>query len=123
MLTAIWALRSGLALMVLIGETRFGIGQVVHHRRFNYRGLIVKVDSTFQGSGDWYQKMAQSKPSKDQPWYHVLVDQSDRQTYVAERNLLQGTDFDFIQHPALPLFFEAYWDGIYVPRPMTGPDN
>ena len=107
--------------MVMLGETRFSIGQIVDHRRFEYRGLIVQVDDEFRGTEEWYQQMAKSQPPRDRPWYHVLVDQSGRQTYVAEGNLQLSGDISFIEHPAVPFFFEAYWDGIFVPRFIKPP--
>ncbi|MFT4926155.1 MAG: heat shock protein HspQ, partial [Phenylobacterium sp.] len=51
----------------------FCIGQVVHHRLFDYIGLIYEVDPYFMLSDEWYDQVAKSKPAKDQPWYHVLV--------------------------------------------------
>ena len=66
---------------------KFSIGQIIHHLRFDYRGVIVDVDADFHGSEEWYREMAKSKPPRDKPWYHVLVDQSNTTTYVAEQNL------------------------------------
>jgi len=63
---------------------KFSIGDIIHHLRFDYRGVIYDVDATFQGTEEWYNQMAKSKPPRDQPWYHVLVDQSASMTYVAE---------------------------------------
>ena len=37
-------------------DCKFSIGQLVHHRRFDYRGVIVDVDATFQGTESWYQQ-------------------------------------------------------------------
>ena len=37
----------------------------------------------------WYEQVAQSRPSKNKPWYHVLVHTAEHTTYVAEQN------FDF----------------------------
>ena len=53
--------------------SNFTIGQTVHHLNFGYRGVVVSLDETFQGSADWYEVVAQSRPPKDKPWYHVLV--------------------------------------------------
>jgi heat shock protein HspQ len=64
----------------------FSIGQIVQHRLFNYRGVVIDVDYKFLGTEDWYEQVARSRPPKEQPWYHVLVDNSIHQTYVAERN-------------------------------------
>jgi heat shock protein HspQ len=56
------------------GEARLQVGQVVRHRLFDYRGVIYDVDPVFSLSEEWYEQMARSRPPKDQPWYHVLVD-------------------------------------------------
>ena len=66
---------------------KFSIGKIIHHLRFDYRGVIIDVDADFQGSEEWYREMAKSKPPRNKPWYHVLVDKSNTMTYVAEQNL------------------------------------
>jgi heat shock protein HspQ len=93
---------------------KFAIGQLVCHKLFHYRGVIVDVDPVFQGSDDWYERMAQSRPPKDRPWYHVLVDNADYETYVAERNLDLDISGKPINHPAIGLFFDELRDGIYL---------
>ncbi|MDP7601298.1 MAG: heat shock protein HspQ [Rhodospirillales bacterium] len=45
----------------------FTAGQLVHHKRFDYRGVIIDVDAEFHGTDDWYTQMAFSKPPKDNP--------------------------------------------------------
>lgn len=94
----------------------FTVGELVHHQMFDYRGVVVDVDSEFNGTEEWYEQVAKSRPPKDQPWYHVLVDQSDRQTYVAQRNLDVEPDPRPIEHPLVDLFFEDFRDGIYITR-------
>ena len=39
---------------------KFHTGQVIHHKRFQYRGVIVGVDLTFQLSDEWYDEVAKS---------------------------------------------------------------
>ena len=68
-------------------HAKFFLGQIIHHKHFNYRGVIVSADPDFQNSEAWYEKMAISKPPKDQPWYHILVHDAFHTTYVAEKNL------------------------------------
>ena len=99
-----------------IARPCFGIGELVHHRKFGYRGVVVDVDPSFQGSEEWYQAVARSRPPKDRPWYHVLVDGANHSTYVAERHLEHDTDGGQINHPALGQFFDAFADGRYVTR-------
>ena len=35
-------------------RARFRPGQLVHHKLFGYRGVVVDVDATFQGTDEWY---------------------------------------------------------------------
>jgi len=97
-------------------EAEFSVGQVVHHRLFGYRGVIIDADAFFQGSESWYGTIAKSKPPKDRPWYHVLVDGGQHQTYVAERNLEEDTEGGAIQHPNVAEYFQAFTNGSYIPR-------
>ena len=95
---------------------KFSIGQLIHHRKFDYRGVIVDVDPEYNGSDAWYELVARSRPPKDAPWYHVLVDGARHSTYVAERHLEPDATGDQIDHPALGEFFDRFEDGRYVMR-------
>ncbi len=95
---------------------RFGVGQVVHHRLFDYRGVVFDVDPDFQGTDEWYEQVAQSRPPRDQPWYHVLVDGGHPTTYVAERNLEADRSGEEVDHPLLQQIFDRLDDGSYVSR-------
>lgn len=95
---------------------RFSVGDLVHHQLFDYRGVVVDVDSEFCGSEQWYDTVARTKPPKDQPWYRVLVDESDQQTYVAQRNLGAEPDPRPIRHPLVDVYFSDFEDGAYVLR-------
>ena len=93
---------------------KFSVGQLVHHKLFDYRGVIIDVDSTFQGTESWYQAMAKSKPPKDRPWYHVLPHRTTHQTYVAEQNLESDATGRPIEHPLLNRVFTEFRGGHYV---------
>lgn len=94
-------------------KARFGVGEIIHHRRFDYRGVVADVDPTFQGTEEWYESMATSRPPKDAPWYHVLVHDAEHMTYVAERNLELAEDDAPITHPLIEHFFDDHRDGRY----------
>ena len=96
-----------------MGEAKFAVGGLIHHVRFDYRGVVVDVDATFQGTDEWYEQMARSRPPRDAPWYHVLVHDETHMTYVAERNLEPDTSREPIRHPLLDHFFDAFADGRY----------
>ena len=94
-------------------RAQFSVGQLVHHLRFGYRGVVVDVDPVFSLSDEWYEQVARSRPPKDHPWYHVLVDEGDHMTYVAERHLEADLEGRPIRHPLLGEFFERFHDGHY----------
>ncbi|MCK5366431.1 MAG: heat shock protein HspQ [Gammaproteobacteria bacterium] len=95
-------------------KARFFPGQIVHHKRFEYRGVIVDVDPVFQGTDEWYEKVARSRPPKDEPWYRVLVHDNPVETYVAERNLEEDHSGQAIDHPYVQQIFSELQDGKYI---------
>ena len=99
--------------------SNFHIGQIVVHRRFGYRGVIYDVDPRFMLSEEWYQRVALSRPPKDRPWYHVLVDNIEQTTYVAERNLELATDREPIRHPLIQSYFDGFNGEYYEPLNLT----
>ena len=93
---------------------KFFIGQVIVHRLFKYRGVIFDVNPVFSGTDEWYETMARTRPPKDQPWYRVLVDGADHETYVAERNLIGDSSGEPIVHPLLDEWFDKFENGAYI---------
>ena len=82
---------------------KFSIGQLVHHRLFDYRG----------GTDEWYEQVARSRPPKDKPWYRVLVHNAEHETYVAERNLEPDPSIEPINHPLVDQLFDRFENGVY----------
>ena len=97
-------------------SVKFAIGEIIHHKKFDYRGVIVDVDPEFNSTEEWYEKVALSRPPKDKPWYYVLVDGAKHQTYVAERHLETDDSGKPIDHPLLSEFFNGMKEGTYVMR-------
>jgi heat shock protein HspQ len=97
-----------------ITKVKFSVGELVHHRLFDYRGVIVDVDRTFQGTEEWYEVVAKSRPPKNKPWYHVLVHESEHSTYVAEQNLEASDILEPINHAMVEHFFSKFEHGRYV---------
>ena len=95
-------------------EAQFYIGQLISHQKFGYRGVVFDVDPIFSGSQEWYDTMATSRPPKDRPWYHVLVDGSDHTTYVAERHLAPDESGQPVTHPLVGEMFSHFDEGAYV---------
>jgi heat shock protein HspQ len=87
--------------------SKFKTGDLITHIKYGYRGLIVHTDPSFQEDQTWYLSN-QTQPSKDLPWYFVLVDGKQQVTYVAEENLKLNRSGTEITHPMLDLFFSGY---------------
>jgi heat shock protein HspQ len=97
-----------------ISKSKFSVGQLITHKLFNYRGVIVDVDPVYLGSEDWYQNIALTRPPRDAPWYRVLVHNALHETYVAERNLEPDDSLQPIIHPQINDYFCDFVDGLYI---------
>ena len=103
-----------------IPKARFGIGDVVRHRLFDFRGVIFDVDPTFANSEEWYEAIPEDiRPSKDQPFYHLLAENAEQSyiAYVSQQNLIQDESEEPIDHPAIAAYFNGFEDGRYALRP------
>jgi heat shock protein HspQ len=101
-------------------RARFGIGDVVRHRLFDFRGVIFDVDPTFANSDEWYEAIPEDiRPSKDQPFYHLLAENAEQSyiAYVSQQNLIQDESEEPIDHPAIPAYFQGFDEGRYHLRP------
>jgi len=100
---------------------RFDVGQLVRHRRYGYRGVIVALDEVCRADEDWYRSNS-TQPDRNQAWYSVLVDGSEQITYAAESSLLPDASGDPISHPLVDEFFTRDGAGEYRrnDRPWPG---
>jgi len=63
---------------------------------------------------EWYERVAKSRPPKNEPCYHVLVDNAVHTTYVAQQNLEPSIDVSPVDHPEINNVFDHYADGSYL---------
>jgi heat shock protein HspQ len=99
---------------------RFGIGDVVRHKIFDFRGVVFDVDPVFANSEEWYESIPEAlRPSKDQPYYHLLAENSDSSyiAYVSQQNLVTDESEEPIDHPAIATMFDGHEGGRYRLRP------
>ena len=89
-------------------KTKFKIGQIVRHKLFDYTGVIFDIDPSFEGTDEWYDKVAETKPPRDKPWCHVLVSDDEKTTYVAEKNIEEVLDPKPINHSMVQYIFEKF---------------
>ena len=91
----------------------YDLGLIVTHQSYGYRGVIVAADPICMAGDIWY-KTNKTQPSRDQPWYHVLVHNSGGlSTYVAHSNLEQDTSGQAIDHPRIGCYFTKLENGRY----------
>lgn len=86
----------------------YAVGQIIEHKLLGFRGVIFDIDPVFMLSDEWYERTASSRPSQDQPWYHVLVHNGVQSAYVAQQNLSEASCNEQINHPALGEYFTSF---------------
>lgn len=99
-----------------VAIARFGIGEVVRHRLLDFRGVIFDVDPVFANSDEWYEAIPpEMRPSKDQPFYHLLAENSESSyvAYVSQQNLVPDEEDEPIDHPAIDGLFDRFEPGRY----------
>jgi heat shock protein HspQ len=97
----------------------FGIGEIVHHRLFPFRGVIFDVDPQFANTEEWWESIPENvRPRKDQPFYHLLAENGDASyvAYVSQQNLVREEEGEPVQHPGVAQMFEDFQGGRYVLR-------
>jgi heat shock protein HspQ len=97
---------------------KFGIGAIVKHRIYPFRGVIFDVDPTYGNSDEWWDNIPDEvRPAtKDQPFYHLLAEnaQTTYVAYVSEQNLALDDKSDPVGHPEVSKIFDGIRDGKYV---------
>jgi heat shock protein HspQ len=97
-------------------QARFGIGEVVKHRLFDFRGVVFDVDPVFANSEEWYEAIPKDmRPKRDQPFYHLLAENEDSSyvAYVSQQNLLGDSEGGPVDHPSVAQLFEDFDGGRY----------
>ncbi len=101
---------------------KFGIGEVVKHRIYPFRGVIFDVDPVFANTEEWWRSIpAEVRPAKEQPFYHLYAENADSQyvAYVSEQNLVSDDSGEPVRHPQVSEVFERTEDGRYCARART----
>ena len=101
----------------------FNIGDIVKHKIYPFRGVIVDVDPEFSNTEEWYQSIpAEIRPSKEQPYYHLMAENSETfySAYVSQQNLEKDDSKAPFNHPSVNLLFDGNdSEGNYIVRQST----
>lgn len=100
-------------------NAKFTIGEVVRHKVFPFRGVIFDVDAEFANSEEWWNSIpAEIRPSKDQPFYHLLAENDDSEyvAYVSEQNLEHDESDAPLRNPQVYQIFDEGPTGHLKPK-------
>lgn len=99
-----------------VSEARYGLGAVVKHRVYPFRGIVFDIDPVFNSTEEWWQSIPEEiRPRKDQPFYHLLAENAETEyvAYVSEQNLLPDTSGEPLRHPKVAELFVEDEDGTF----------
>ena len=97
----------------------FCIGDVVRHRLYPFRGVIVDVDPEFDNTEEWYASIPEDvRPAREQPFYYLLAENSETyySAYVSQQNLLSDMENGPVNHPDIEDVFDGFEEGRYQLR-------
>lgn len=100
-------------------KAKFSIGEVVRHKVFPFRGVIFDVDPEFANTEEWWNSIpAEVRPSKDQPFYHLLAENDDSEyvAYVSEQNLVSDESDTPLRNPQVEQIFDRGPTGQFKPK-------
>jgi len=97
-------------------------GQLVAHKRYRYRGVVVSADSYCRADPVWYHSN-KTQPDRAQPWYHVLVHGGGSCTYAAETSLEPDTSREPVEHPLVIVFFSGFEQGQHIRNDEPWPEQ
>ena len=100
---------------------KFAPGELVRHKRYGYRGVVVSVTGHCQADPAWYMSN-QTQPDRNQPWDHVLVDGTGTCTYAAQASLQADPDSGPVDHPLVAHFFSGFEQGRHIRNDKAWPD-
>jgi|TARA_B110000211_G_scaffold181904_1_gene205878 heat shock protein HspQ len=101
----------------VVKDPLFNIGDIVKHRIYPFRGVIVDVDAEFSNTEEWYQSIpAEIRPSRKQPYYHLMAENSETfySAYVSQQNLVNDGVNGPLEHPDLEEIFNGIDEGKYL---------
>ena len=100
-----------------VTSTQFAIGQVVKHRLYEFRGVIIDVDPEFSNTEEGWESIPEEvRPRRDQPFYHLLAENESTayEAYVSEQNLLVDESGEPVNHPQVTEVFGEFLGDSYA---------
>ena len=105
----------------MMRTAKFGLGAVVRHRIYPFRGVVFDIDPEFDNTEEWWLSIPEEvRPQKDQPFYHLLAENAETSyiAYVSQQNLVRDDEGEPIDHPAVETMFERFDGERYTLKPQ-----
>ena len=85
---------------------------------YPFRGVVIDVDPEFDNTDEWYESIpAEVRPHKDQPFYHLLAENSDSYAPLCQpQDLVPDNENGPVGHPDIDELFDGLDEGRYTLR-------
>lgn len=94
-------------------QAKYALGERVLHQKQGYHAVIIDVDPKFQTSRGVPLLQSFDNDTANEPWYRVLIDESELVAYVRESLLAQDTAQWPIDNPKTKEFLTLHQNGKY----------
>jgi heat shock protein HspQ len=101
---------------------KYGIGSVVRHRIYPFRGVVFDIDPVFNNTEEWWNAIPEEiRPNRDQPFYHLFAENAETEyvAYVSEQNLVPDASPDPLRHPQVSEVFVKTRNGQLKARSLA----
>lgn len=99
-------------------KPNFKRGSVVKHKQEGFYAVVTDYDMYFINDEEIYAK-DESAPSKDKPWFYVLINKTNAISYIAQENLELVENPEEIEHPLVDFFFDGFDGTQYIRNDKT----
>ncbi|CVI61980.1 MULTISPECIES: heat shock protein HspQ [Agrobacterium] len=103
-------------------DAKFMLGEIVRHKVFPFRGVVIDVDPEYANTEEWWNAIpAEIRPDRDQPFYHLLAENEETEyvAYVSEQNLVHDENETPLRNPNIGRIFDKAPNGEWRPKMST----
>ncbi|ADY64701.1 MULTISPECIES: heat shock protein HspQ [Rhizobium/Agrobacterium group] len=100
-------------------DAKFTLGEIVRHKVFPFRGVVIDVDPEYANTEEWWNAIpADIRPERDQPFYHLLAenDETEYVAYVSEQNLVHDENEAPLRNRNIERMFDKAPNGEWRPK-------
>ncbi len=103
-------------------DAKFTLGEIVRHKVFPFRGVVIDVDPEYANTEEWWNAIPpEIRPDRDQPFYHLLAENEETEyvAYVSEQNLVHDEDETPLRNQNIGRILDKSPSGEWRPKMST----